>query len=156
MKILNQYHYRPIQFLELFIEKDITFKYYSISNRNSIAIDSNIKIVKQKAWDWYNAMHNQGFDTYSIAILIVHEVKEGVMGIISRWIDENMLQTYVYLFDEKTKEFELFSQNGITTCIWELQVLWFERNAWVEYVLLKGMQKDNIKEYLSQKFTQVI
>jgi hypothetical protein len=152
---ISPYRSRPIKFLELFHQNGISYKYYSISNRNVIAKPDNIALVKENADKIYNGMENQGLVTYDIAILMVHEVKEGLMAIISRWIDENMLQTQVYLMNPVSQKFELFSQNGINTCVWELQILWHERNAWVKHVLSKN-EKPNFKDYCNDIYQEII
>ncbi len=151
MKTKTRYQPRYINFIEVFYQQNISFKYYSISNRNSIATPQNIATVKQMALQWYDNMDHQGFATYDIAILMVHEVKEGVMGVLSRWVDENMLQTHVYLQDYAISDkFNLFSHNGINTCVWEIAVLWHERNAWVKHILMQS-NKPAWKAYLQDQ-----
>lgn len=156
MKITSNYQPRPIRFVEVFEEQNISFKFYSISNRNEVAAQENKKAVKQKALAWHQEMETQGLNTYRTAILMVHEVKEGLMGICSRWIDENMLQTHVYLQDLNQPEiFHPFSQNGINTCVWELAVLWHERNAWVKYILMQN-EKPDMEAYLNEQLNTTL
>lgn len=156
MKFPTKYQPRHIKFIEIFEQQNICFKYYSISNRNEIAEQKNREIVKQKALLWLQAMESQGFNTYQTAIVMVHEVKEGLMGIISRWIDENMLQTHVYLQNSnQPNEFHLISQNGISTCVWEIAVLWHERNAWVKHILTQH-KKPDMQSYLNEQLNTTL
>jgi hypothetical protein len=153
--IFFPYNARPIKFIELFNQNDIWFKLYSISNRNPIATPESILSVKENSLSMYYAMDDQGLSTYNIATVVVHEVKEGLMAIISRWIDENMLQTQVYLKKDQSNEFELFSRNGINTCVWELQILWHERNAWVKHVLSRN-ENPNFTDYCKDVYHEII
>lgn len=155
-EIKHQYQPRSIRFLEVFQLNNTTFKFYSISNRRDVADTKNIEAVKGCARQWYDNMHAGTLDTYAMAILIVHEVQEGVMGIISRWIDENMAQTHVYLsHEQQAKSFQLFSEEGIHTCVWELAVLWHERNAWVKHILMRAKNPD-WKNYLNETLNTIV
>ncbi len=80
----------------------------------------------------------------------MHEGKEGVFAIINWWIDENMLQNFVYLKKYNEQEFQLFSQDGICTCVWEMAVWWHERNAWVKHILCKHDRPD-FQDYLNDQ-----
>ena len=84
---------------------------------------------------------------------MLHEGREGCFAIISWWIDENMLQQFVYLAtNPEYRRFELFSHNGIFTCVWEMAVLWFERNAWVQHVMKAHNDPNAFQNYLAQHF----
>lgn len=62
-----------------------------------------------------------------------------------------MLQNHVFVaIHEDPDHFKLFSDKGIITCVWELTVIWFERNAWVEHVL-KQSDHPNFDAYLNSQ-----
>jgi hypothetical protein len=54
------------------------------------------------------------------------------------------------LLEEDAKEYKLFSDTGIITCVWEMAVLWHERNAWVKHILQQH-NKPNINAYLQDQ-----
>jgi hypothetical protein len=103
---------------------------------------------------WLAESRNYALTTYNIATLILHEGKEGYFAIINWWIDDNMLQNHVYLSTfAKPDEFTLFSGGGMMTCVWELAVIWFEREAWVEHIL-KQAGKPDVAGYLGKFFNE--
>ena len=154
--IFSSYKSRPIKFLELYHHIDWKIKIYSISVKNDVVDQSFIKLAKQNLTLWLSKKEIYNLDTYGVATLILHEGKEGCFAIISWWIDQNMVQLFVYLATyEKPSEFVLYSDNGIITCTWEMAVLWHERNAWVKHVLMQHDEPD-MEGYLSDCLNQII
>lgn len=150
MKIKNPYQPRPIRFLEVIEHNNWLIKLYSIAIKNEKVSTTNIEKIKPLLDTWLLKSKLHKLDTYNIATLILHEGKEGCFAIINWWIDENMLQNFVYLLKEDSDQYKLFSQNGIITCVWEMAVLWHERNAWVKHVLQQH-NNPNIKGYLQDQ-----
>jgi hypothetical protein len=150
MNIKSAYKTRPIRFLEVYTFQDWKIKMYSISVRHRLVDAQNIEHAKQLLHVWLQASKIYSLKTYKIATLILHEGKEGCFAIINWWIDENMLQQFVYLAtNEQPTEFKLYSNNGIFTCVWEMEVLWFEKNAWVKNILMKADNPD-VEAYLNE------
>ncbi len=149
MRIKKDYQKRPIRFLELYQHNDWTIKIYSISVNSEYVQNGHVINAKLQLDTWLQNTKLYDLETYKTATLILHEGKEGCFAIINWWIDENMLQLYAYLAsNEKPTEFKLFSNNGIITCVWEMAVLWYDRNAWVENILMKSNTPD-IQAYLN-------
>lgn len=115
---------------------------YSISINGPLVSDKNIGLVKSQLENWLSKSQLHHLPTYRIATLIIHEGREGCFAIINWWIDENMLQNFVYLKKDGDTDFVLLSDTGITTCVWELAVWWHERNAWVNHVMLNHQHPD--------------
>jgi hypothetical protein len=139
MIIKSPYKNRPVRFIELYRYADWQIKIYSISVKSEFVSDDKIQFAKQCLPGWLSNVSNCPFETYKVATLILHEGKEGNFAIISWWVDENMLQLYAYLATNETPDiYELISDKGTVSCVWEMAVLWFERNAWVRHVLEKA------------------
>lgn len=150
--IKTQYQTRPIRFIELYQHQDWKIKIYSISIKNERFSSTHIELAKQQLNEWLKLSKNYPLTTYKIATLIIHEGKEGCFAILNWWIDDNMLQNHVFVATYKNpNHFKLFSDKGIITCVWELAVIWFERNAWVEHVLKQSGQP-NFDAYLNSQF----
>jgi hypothetical protein len=132
---MQAYQKRPIRFVEVFQHDKWQIKLYSISIHNERVADQNIAMAKARLDEWLSRSREYDLESYQIATLILHEGKEGCFAIISWWIDENMLQLFVYLKPNGSDEFVLFSDRGIVSCVWEMAVLWHERNAWVKHTL---------------------
>ncbi|HEV2130530.1 MAG TPA: hypothetical protein VGR27_05485 [Longimicrobiaceae bacterium] len=89
-------------------------------------------------------------DRYGVAVLIAHEGREGCFVLLSWWAGENMLQHHVYFAPaEPPFEFEYLSPTGVVACVWELAVLAFERDAWVDAVLANPSGPD-LDAYLAR------
>jgi hypothetical protein len=150
MKFKTPYRPRPIRFLEIHQHDDWRIKIYSISACSERVHPQTIQYAKLQLPTWMMQSQHYPLDTYQVATLILHEGKEGCFAIINWWIDENMLQQFVYLASyNNPSHFEIYSDKGIITCVWEMAVLWFERNAWVEHVLKKAPDPD-FDSYLQQ------
>ena len=122
--------------------------------RNEFVNQQNVDFAKAQLSNWLENSNNYPLENYKIATLILHEGKEGCFAIINWWIDENMMQLYVYLANnENTSHFELYSDKGIITCVWEMAVLWFERNAWVKHVLMNTATPD-FEKYLAEHLNE--
>lgn len=150
MSIKNKYTTRPIRFLEVYECGNWKVKIYSISVHREYVKNEIVKIVKSNISEWLKNAANYPLETYQIATLILHEGKEGCFAIINWWIDDNMLQQFVYLSNNiDPNEFKLYSDKGIITCVWELEIIWFERNAWVKHVLTNPANAD-FTSYLNE------
>lgn len=143
MAITNTYQTRPVRFLELYRHGGWHIKVYSISVRAERVDPQTLVYAKLHLQDWLQNSTNYPLETYHIATLILHEGKEGCFAILNWWIDENMLQNHVFLSTyDHPAVFQNYSDKGMATCVWEMAVWWFERNAWVEHVLQKAPHPD--------------
>lgn len=151
LQLTNTFSRRPVRFQELFCCDGWTIKLYIMSVHPEFNAAESIAAAKAALPLWLKNAANYPLAHFKIATLLLHECREGVFAITSWWIDENMLQVHVYLDAAgKAAGFNLFSDRGIVTCVWEMAVLWFERNAWVEHVLLKPATPD-FDAYLAQQ-----
>lgn len=154
--IFSPYQKRPIRFVELYEHAQWKLKIYSISSKNEFVSREQIENAKNHLSDWLQLNETNSFESYNIGTLMLHEFNDGCFAIINWWVDENMLQHYVYLAKKDQPEaFELFSSNGIVTCVWESAVLWFERNAWVNHILMNYKNPD-FEGYFNQQLNQDI
>lgn len=152
--IKTVYTSRPIRFLEIFIVKNWHLKFYSISCAKKIVDLKWIEVGKQKIEEWLQHEKEYEYVNYKIGTLIIHEGREGVFFILSFWVDENMMQVYVYFTEySDVNNFKLISKNGLFSCVWEMAVLNFEREAWIEHVL-KPAPSSDIEKYLQQQMNE--
>lgn len=145
---------RPIHYLGLKEINDWTFKCYTITTENKAVSVDQISIVLSMIPNWLKGTELVEMKNYKVGVLIIHEGKEGTFGIVCWWVDENMLQLFAYLAKgNDAKNFELISDKGIVSCVWELEVIWFERNAWVKEVMMQNDHSESITNYLSKNFS---
>ncbi|MBL0355910.1 MAG: hypothetical protein IPP72_03055 [Chitinophagaceae bacterium] len=149
--MISEYKIRPIRFLKIIEHDEWKVKLYSISCKSEKVSDESVFHAVSNLSHWLVKSKIYPLDTYKIATLIIHEWRGGCFAVINWWIDQNMLQQFVYLAtNKKPTKFKLYSDRGIMTCVWELAVLWFERNAWVKHVLCKSENPD-IDAYLIEQ-----
>lgn len=152
MNQLSKYKKRPVRFMEIIECNGWKIKLYSISSKHKLVDIQCIEQAKKQLPVWLMNSKLYPLETYKVATLILHEGREGCFAIINWWIDENMLQQFAYLATNDEPEiFRLYSDKGIITCVWEMAVLWFERNAWVDHVLNAPGDAENINHYLQQQ-----
>lgn len=152
----TKYKKRPVRFIELYETNGWKMKIYSISVLNERVSQETISQVKKQVPGWLKHSIIHPLETYNIATLILHEGNEGVFALINWWIGENMIQHYVYFSGyDNPVEFTLFSDKGISFCVWELAVMWHERNAWVEHVM-KNNSRPDFEAYLSSVMNEDI
>lgn len=152
--ITNEFKCRAVHFIGLENCDGWTLKCYGISQVNQDIDENHLNTVRKFLPEWLKNARLTDLPTYNVGSLILHEGKEGCFAIICWWIDENMLQLFAYLAKrDKPHVFELISDKGIISCVWELEVLWFERNAWVEEVMKKNTNPKAIENYLTKYLT---
>lgn len=150
MAHFTPYHPRPIRFLEVITLGNERIKLYSISCKNDVIDKAFINRAKAQLGEWLNNKNLTGLPVYAVSTLILHEGKEGCFAVLFWWTDENMLQLFAYYSEyTATPNFRLISDNGLVSCIWEMAVLWFERQAWVKEVLTAPHSTDGLSRYLT-------
>lgn len=137
------YEPRPARFLEIYHCGAWKVKVYGLSVKGEAISPSFVRAACSHLKGWLAQSENYALPTYDLATLILHEGREGNFAIINWWIGENMLQNHVYYSTyEDPDNFSMFSDRGIQLCVWELEVVWFEREAWIRHVLMKHEQPD--------------
>lgn len=93
---------------------------------------------------------------YSIGFLGVHEGRTSNFVFVDWWANENELHHHVYVSPTNApKNLEYMTPTGLTACVWDLRVMAFEREAWVEHVLKKANAPD-FKGYLEQRLNEFV
>lgn len=155
MSKFTTYTPRFIRFLERYKFEAWNLKVYGISITDEGIKKEDLEQAKDKLKEWFEKRSETNLATYQHATLIIHQGREGVFAILNWWIDENMMQHYVYLKEPDQTDFYPFSDKGIVTCVWEMAVLWHERNAWVKHVLMKNENPDFEAYVLDQLNTEI-
>ncbi len=83
----------------------------------------------------------EGEDDHGIGFVILHLAKDGDYLLLSQWRDANMLQHQVYqgaVVERRLSGMRSLAASAIVACVWELEIMKFERDAWVRTVLSVG------------------
>ncbi|QHI34669.1 hypothetical protein IMCC3317_00120 [Kordia antarctica] len=145
---MQKHQPRTISFVEVVIIDNWKIKVYTISREDEFNHPEFYKKAIAQLPNWlqkensFNANHN------NVGFLILHACKEGIISIVNWWVGENMLNTHVFLTEKIEEiEFTLISGDGIAPCIWELEIINFERLSWLKHIL-KQHENPNYTAYL--------
>ena len=90
---------------------------------------------------------------YGVGFVIVHEAHAFNTIIVDWWEEVNELRHHVFRAGPgNPRMFREVTSSGESVCVWELRIQAFERQAWLDHVLLRQSGPD-LASYLS---TQLI
>jgi hypothetical protein len=137
------YKPREIKLNQLLTINSWKIKVYTITNRTQFESAITLQSAVAKLPEWLEKSQLIGFGTYETAFLIVHEGIDGVWTLINWWTDGEILQgmTFYTNFDCPT-EFQKLPKEGFMACVWEMEVILFERGMWIEHILKKAKKPD--------------
>ena len=162
--LVESYRSRPVRFLGVADLTGWRVKTYGISAAAERPPEALTEAAKRLARDrlphppaWSPPVGDDAEirkDRYGVAIMIVHEAREGCFVLVSWWVGENMLEHHAWFAsDGPPFAFESLADTGIAACVWELAVLAFERDAWVETVLARPDEPD-LEAYLDRRMDE--
>lgn len=146
---MNEYKSRSIKFIELVKTQSWNIKLYTITCKTDALNNELINAAKSKLKNWLSLAETKTLVNDKTGFMIVHDAKDGNYILLSWWVNENMLEHYVYYSPKDKLKFARFRYNNIIACVWELSVICFEKNAWVENVLKNASQ--NYEAYLNEQ-----
>ena len=149
------YKDRKITFIKNEFIDDICIKVYTITNRAkfeaNITFNKSIELLPK----WVEKIKNSTIPTHRNAFLMVHEAREGTLILLCWFTGENMIETNIYYasFENPSVINPSIYKEKQLVCIWELEIVWFERKAWIKHILSKSENPDFInyqKEFYVQ------
>ncbi|MFH9657916.1 hypothetical protein ACH4NF_29870 [Streptomyces sp. NPDC017248] len=94
---------------------------------------------------------------HPVGFLILHHGLEGSYLLVSQWYDADMLKHWVrgaVVDADGATTFAPLAQRDLIACVWELEVIRFERDAWVNTVLARGrLDSAALDAYLDTTFS---
>lgn len=94
---------------------------------------------------------------HPVGFIILHYGSEGDYLLVSQWYDADMLKHWVraaVVDAEGRMTFAPLAQRDLVACVWELEVIKFERDAWVNTVLARGRLDQAARDaYLATTFS---
>ena len=141
---MEKFKKRAVKYLDVIEFGDWKFKLYSMKY-NELRVTPEIEnVIKASLPDWIkeNSQIND-FPNYKIGTVIIHEAMDSILVVVNWWVYENVIQNHVYVSEYETpNKFVDFTSKGLRFCVWEMNILWHERNLWVEHVLKKADNPD--------------
>lgn len=77
---------------------------------------------------------------HKVGFAILHWAGDGLYVLVNTWYDANMLRLSAFLVDDLNAaepKLQSLAHLHVIACVWELEIYKFERDAWVEEVLLQ-------------------
>ena len=94
---------------------------------------------------------------HPVGFLILHYGKQANYLLVSQWYDADMLKHQVRgaaIGAGVDATFEPLAQRNLIACVWELEVIRFERDAWVNTTLARGrLDQAALDAYLGTSFS---
>jgi hypothetical protein len=127
------YQTRPVRFLELWNCDGWQVKVYGIAYQRPAPRPELVRAAKQVAQDRLPQPPATG-ERAGVAILIVHDALGSIWALVEWW-EGNVLHNHVYGGHPATPSSLAPVTGGPMACTYELAVIGFERQAWLNHVL---------------------
>ncbi len=150
------YQDRKIEYIKNTFVENLCVKIYTITNRHQFEAKETFKSAEKLLPKWIENIKNSTIPTHRNAFLMVHEAREGTLILLCWFTGENMIETNIYYanFENPSEINPSIYKEKQLICIWELEIVWFERKAWIQHVLSKSENPDFSsyqKKYYVQK-----
>ena len=144
------YKPRKIEFYQLVDVNSYQIKVYTITCCNEFESKEVLDKTLANLSEWLPFPNFLALGNHQIGFLIVHEGQEGIWALINCWIGGDILQSKTFYTSYDASHFETTPKEGFMACVWEMEVICFERAMWVEYILKKA-QKPDFTGYLNER-----
>jgi hypothetical protein len=92
-----------------------------------------------------------GEGRYGVGFLCAHDGRGGCFAFVDWWADENELHHLMYTaLADRPGDLQPVSPDGLTACVWDLAIMAFERQAWLDAVLANSDGPD-LERYLEAR-----
>lgn len=147
VSVATSYQPRPVRFQGLWEVDGWVIKQYGIARDPAGPRAALLEAAKQAARG--RLPHPPKADgRFGVGFLIVHDGALGGWALIDWWAHDVLLHHHVFKApSERPSEFTPVD-SGLAACCWELAVIAFERDAWVETMLQSS--PPSVEEYLSR------
>lgn len=149
---LTPFRPRPVGFLELWEEGAWRIKVYGICDSRRHPRPELVAAAKRIAGQHLPASPADA-GAYGVGFLGIHDGRKSNFVFVDWWAHENELHHHLYVSPaDKPAQLEDVTASGLSACVYDLQLIWFERNAWVEKVLANPTGPD-LEAYLKKRLS---
>lgn len=153
IKLTEEYKKRSVRFLELWSNSGWLLKIYGIAYEGEFPRERLVKKAKELAKKHLSQLAVTD-SHYGVGFKGVHDGRGGSFIFIDWWSDENELNHHVYVAShEIPDEFIYISPKGLIACVWDLKILSFEREAWLNCVL-NNPDGPSLEKYLATQLNE--
>ena len=148
---MHPYQPRPIAPLGLVRHGDWTLKSYSITFGSAAFAPARFAEGRRLALESLPTPAVTP-DRSGVGFLIEHQGRNIDYLVLAWWDRENELPLRVFVRDDRAGEAWRPARGSESVCVWDLQVIWAEREAYVATVLATDTEKGK-EEYLRSSTT---
>ena len=148
MKLKNAFRPRPVKFLGLWECRGWRMKVYGLAAEHQRLLPELVARAKDLAGKILPT-DEETADCYGVGFLGVHCGRDANFIFIDWWANENELHHHVFRSSLENPLEITRAPEGLAACVFDLQVIWFERTAWVEKVLSNPKTPD-LEAYLKK------
>lgn len=150
----SEYHRRPIRFLELWEYEGWKVKIYGIAQHGERP-EPQLVLQAKEITRLYLPQPTVTKARYGVAFVTLHQADLFNQLNIDWWERDNELRHHYFRMNPGDSRFENITASGEGFCVWELQVLAFERQAWMETVLTNTGAPD-LTAYLNKRYSAYV
>jgi hypothetical protein len=137
------YKSRLIQHAQLVEIAGWYVKVYTVTNRPAFNSEQTLHAVTSALAQWIKIPEQTSLPVYQHAFLIVHEAREGVWILFNWWTGGEMINRRTWFADfDQPALLQHQPQNDGLVCVWELEVIAHERQAWINHILTHHQSPD--------------
>lgn len=146
LKLTEEFRARPAHFLGLWEIGQWRMKAYGLHAEHTRLLPELVTAARELAG---RVLPGNPEDAYGVGFVGVHCGRDSNFVFIDWWARENQLRHHVFTSTLEKPLDLVRAADGVTGCVWDLQVIWFERNMWVEKVL-NNTRGPDIEMYLKK------
>jgi hypothetical protein len=130
---VTDYQTRPVRFLELWQESGWRIKVYGISHQRPAPRQDFVVAAKQVARE--RLPHAQEDGRHGVGYLGAHEGEGNCFAFFGWWAKRYELNHFLYRAPLDRPDALVPAPTGLVGCVWDLQLIAFERQAWLSALL---------------------
>lgn len=154
IRLTEPYKPRPIRCLGIWCKSGWRLKVYGITYNRPAPRPELVNAAKRVALDVL-PQPAIGFGHYGVGFMGVHDGRGVNFVFVDWWADENELYHHVFTSPSDQPEKLEYSSRGAIACVWDLQVMAYERQAWLDAILINPTGPD-LDAYLALQLDQMV
>lgn len=132
LNITHEFKPRPARFLGIEEFGDWRMKLYGLTAEHKRLLPDLVAEAKKLV---QKTLPKTLTNEYGVGFVGIHCGRDSNFVFIDWWANENELHHHVFISTVEQPLDLRRAPEGVSACVWDLQVIWFERNMWVEKVL---------------------